>query len=64
MAIKPQVLAAISGAISTYVADEEAALSATMAQVSLPPTPANLWGVAGRQTASQMRMLVQRRSFK
>jgi hypothetical protein len=64
MPIKPQVLAAISGAVSAYVADEEAALAASMAQVSLPPPPPNFWGLAGRQTATQMRMLVQRRSFK
>ncbi len=63
--MKPQVLAAISAAISSYVADEEAYLAATMAQATMPPTPPpNLWGVAGRQTASQMRMLMQRRSFK
>jgi hypothetical protein len=64
MPIKPQVLAAISGAISAYVADEEAWMVSTMAQVSLPPPPPNFWGMAGRQTATQMRMLVQRRSFK
>jgi len=63
--MKPQVLAAISAAISAYVADEEAYLAATMVQqAAMPSAPSNLWGVAGRQTASQMRMLMQRRSFK
>jgi hypothetical protein len=62
--MKPQVLAAISAAISGYIADEEAYMAATMAQAALPPPPPNFWGLAGRQVAAQMRMLMQRRSFK
>ncbi len=66
MSIKPQILAAISGAISAYIADEEAcqaaALAASAAQVPAPP--ANLWGLAGRSAAMQMRLLMQRRSLR
>ncbi len=64
--MKPQILAAISGAISAYIADEEAcqaaAWSAAAAQV--PGPPANLWGLAGRSEAMQLRMLMQRRSLR
>ena len=67
MPIKPQILAAISSAISAYIADEEAAcqaaaLSAAAAQAPTPP--ANLWGLAGRSEAMQLRMLMQRRSLR
>jgi hypothetical protein len=64
--IKPQILAAISGAISAYLAEEEAALEA--AAVSRLPRaagpPPNFWGVAGRQWAMGMRLLMQRRSLR
>jgi hypothetical protein len=67
MPVKPQILAAISGAISAYLADEEAAcqvaaLSAAAAPV--PGLPPNLWGLAGRSQAMQMRLLLQRRSLR
>ena len=66
MPVKPQIMAAISSAISAYIADEEAcqaaALSAAATQVPAPP--ANLWGIAGRSQAMQMRMLMQRRSLR
>ncbi len=65
--IKPQILAAISGAVTAYLADEEAALQAAALRPTLPPPPAppaNLWGLAGRQWAMQMRLLTQRRSLK
>jgi len=64
--IKPQILAAISGAITAYIADEEAACQA-MAQAAAagpPGPPVNLWALAGRQQAMQMRMLMQRRSLR
>ncbi|RJR35599.1 MAG: hypothetical protein C4567_14435 [Deltaproteobacteria bacterium] len=67
MSVKPQILAAISGAISSYLADEEAAaqaLALSAAARALPAPPANLWGMAGRAEAMQMRMLMQRRSLK
>ena len=67
MPIKPQIMAAISSAISAYIADEEAALSAaalSAAAAQLPGPPANLWGLTGRSEAMQMRMLMQRRSLR
>ncbi len=64
--IEPQILAAISGAISAYLAEEEAcqamALAAAAAQV--PGPPPNLWGLAGRSSAMQLRQLMQRRSLR
>jgi hypothetical protein len=64
--IKPQVLTAISGAIAAYLADEEAACQAAAAAgVEAAPAPAlNLWSLAGRQEAMQLRLLMQRRSLR
>lgn len=66
MSIKPQILAAISGAISAYLADEEAACQAWAgsAGAQAPGPPPNLWGLAGRSEAMQMRLLLQRRSLR
>jgi hypothetical protein len=65
LTIKPQILAAISGAVSAYIAEEEAAgQAAALAAAAAPGPPVNLWALAGRQEAMQMRMLMQRRSFK
>jgi hypothetical protein len=65
--ITPQILAAIGGAISAFLADEEAALQAAQmaaAAAYAPGPPLNLWGMAGRTQAMQLRMLLQRRSLK
>jgi hypothetical protein len=68
MSIKPQILAAVSGAIAAYLADEEAASQA--AALGLAATraaagpPVNLWGMSGRQAAMQLRLLMQRRSLR
>jgi hypothetical protein len=67
MSIKPQIMAAISGGIAAYLADEEAAaqaLALSAAARALPGPPPNLWGLAGRTEAMQMRMLMQRRSLR
>ena len=66
MPIKPQILAAISGAISAYLADEEACQAAYLsaAATPVPGPPPNLWGLAGRSEAMQLRMLMQRRSLR
>jgi hypothetical protein len=66
MPIKPQILAAISGAIPAYLADEEACQAAALsaAAAAIPAPPANLWGLAGRSEAMQLRMLMQRRSLR
>jgi len=65
MSVKPQILAAISGAISAYLADEEAYQAAALsAAAPVPAPPANLWGLAGRSEAMQLRMLMQRRSLR
>jgi hypothetical protein len=67
MLIKPQILAAISGAIGAYLAEEEAAhyqAAALAAAAYAPGPPLNLWGLAGRQEAMQLRMLMQRRSLR
>ena len=63
--VKPQVLAAISGAISAYLAQEEACQAAAAAGVGAAPGPGlNLWSLAGRQEAMQLRLLAQRRSLR
>jgi hypothetical protein len=69
--VKPHILAAITGAIQSYLADEEAALLQQQASglglpgAASPSGPAvNLWALAGRQEAMQMRFLMQRRSFR
>ncbi len=66
MPIKPQILAAISGAVSAYLADEEAVCqAAALAAAAAPAGPlVNLWALSGRQHAMQMRMLMQRRSLR
>ena len=66
--IKPQIIAAISGAISAYLADEEvacqAAAQATAMAAAAPGPPLNLWALAGRQEAMHLRLLMQRRSLR
>ncbi len=66
MPVKPQILAAISGAITAYIADEEAACQAMAlsAAAHIPGPPPNLWGLAGRSEAMQLRLLMQRRSLR
>ncbi len=65
MAIKPDILAAISGAIGAYIQEEEALLAAAApAGVPLPAPPANLWGISSRQWTMQTRQLLQRRSLR
>ena len=68
MPIKPPIIAAISGAIASYIADEEAACQAaalTPGLAAAAPGPTlNLWALAGRQQAMQMRLLMQRRSLR
>lgn len=64
--VKPQILAAISGAVTAYLQEEEALLAAQAQALALAPPapPANLWGVSGRQWIMQMRALAQRRSLR
>lgn len=64
--IKPQVLAAISGAIQAYIQEEEAlqAVATQAAALTRPLPPANLWGISGRQWTMQTRQLLQRRSLR
>jgi len=64
MSIKPQVLAAISGAIAAYIADEDACQMAAAGAAAAPGPPLNLWALAGRQEAMQLRLLMQRRSLR
>jgi len=66
MPIKPQILAALSGAVAAYMADEEAACqAAAQAAAAGPPgPPLSLWALAGRQQAMQLRLLMQRRSLR
>ena len=45
-AIKPQILAAISGALTAYLAAEET--PAPMVQAAAAGPPLNLWGLAAR----------------
>ena len=62
--VKPQILAAISGALAAYLADEAAGQAAALAMPQPPAPPVNLWGLAGRQQAMQLRLLMQRRSLR
>ena len=63
--VKPQILAAISGALAAYQADEEACQAAAAGVMAAAPgPPLNLWGLAGRQAAMQLRLLMQRRSLR
>ncbi|MGP8051081.1 MAG: hypothetical protein ACLPYB_10770 [Desulfobaccales bacterium] len=62
-AIKPQILAAISGALAAYLAEEEAPAPMT-AQAAVAGPPLNLWGLAARSQAMQLRLLMQRRSLR
>jgi hypothetical protein len=65
MSINPHILAAMSGAIALYLAEEEACQAAAAGFAAAPPgPPANLWGLAGRQAAMQLRVLMQRRSLR
>jgi len=66
MAIKPQIMAAISGAVQAYIQEEEALLAAAALPMgpALPAPPANLWGISGRQWTMQTRQLLQRRSLR
>jgi hypothetical protein len=65
VSIQPQVLAAISGAIAAYMADEEACqMAAAGFAVAAPGPPLNLWALAGRTEAMQLRLLMQRRSLR
>ncbi|MEW6387855.1 MAG: hypothetical protein AB1491_10115 [Thermodesulfobacteriota bacterium] len=65
MPVKPQILAAISGAISAFLAEEEAYQAAALSLAAPPPgPPPNLWGLAGRQYAMNLRLLLQRRSLR
>ena len=61
--ITPRTLAAISGAIAAYLADE-AAVEAAGAAAAAPGPPVNLWALSGRQMAMQLRLLIQRRSLR
>ena len=63
--VKPHILAAISGAIAAYIADEEACQTAAAGfAAAAPGSPLNLWALAGRQEAMQLRLLMQRRSLR
>jgi hypothetical protein len=67
MPINPKIFAAISGAIAAYIADEEAACQAaalTPPAAEAPGPTLNLWALAGRQQAMQLRLLMQRRSLR
>ncbi len=65
MSITPQILAAISGAIAAYMADEEACQMAAAGLAGpAPGPPLNLWALAGRSEAMQLRLLMQRRSLR
>jgi hypothetical protein len=64
---KPQIMAAISGALASYLAEEEAACRAAEQLAAAAPSPApavNLWGLSGRSQAMQWRLLAQRRSLR
>ena len=68
MIIKPQILAAISGALTAYLAEEEAAQQTAALSLLAPAAPGgagvSLYALAGRQQSMQLRLLAQRRSLR
>ena len=67
--VNPKIIAAISGAVSAYIADEEAATCQAaaltgVAAAAAPGPTVSLWALAGRQEAMQLRLLMQRRSLR
>ncbi len=68
MTVNPKIIAAISGGIAAYLADEEAACQAAalapLAAAGPLGPPLSLWALAGRQEAMQLRLLMQRRSLR
>jgi len=62
--VKPQILAAISGALAAYLEQEEAGQVAAAGLAAAPAPVVNLWALAGRQAAMQLRLLMQRRSLR
>jgi hypothetical protein len=66
--INPKIIAAISGAVSAYIAAEEAAGQAAaltgVAAAAVPGPAVSLWALAGRSQAMQLRLLMQRRSLR
>jgi len=62
--VKPQILAAISGALAAYLEQEEAGQFAAAGLAAAPGPVVNLWALAGRQAAMQLRLLMQRRSLR
>ncbi len=64
MSIEPRILAAISGAVTACLAEEEAAAAAVRPAPRAAAPPVNYWGLAGRSQAMQLRLLMQRRSLR
>jgi len=64
--VNPRIVAAISGALASYLADEEAGQAAAAGLWAAAPAgpPVNLWALSGRQAAMQLRQLAQRRSLR
>lgn len=64
--INPPILAAISGAIGAYLAEEAAGQAGAQARAAAaaPGPPVSLWGMSGRSQAMQLRLLMQRRSLR
>ncbi|MFP4475729.1 MAG: hypothetical protein ACLFOY_09205 [Desulfatibacillaceae bacterium] len=59
---RKRVVAAISG-VMQYMQGEEEALATREPQPTAPGS-INLWGLSGRQTAMQLRTLMQLRAFR
>jgi hypothetical protein len=51
--------------LAAYMADEEASqMAAAGFAAAAPGPPLNLWALAGRSEAMQLRLLMQRRSLR
>jgi hypothetical protein len=58
-------MAAISGAISAYLAEEAACQPAAVALAApAPPQTLQPWAIASRSQAMQLRLLMQRRALR
>lgn len=64
MADKKKKIAAALAAVSLYLQEEEAAVTAERAvAIDKGPPPMSMWGHSGRQDMMTMRRLIQLRTF-
>lgn len=62
MTLTPKKMAAITAAVTAYLAAESAARA--QAAKSPAPPPPSPWGLSGRQDAMHLRIMMQRRALR